>query len=476
MTAQEAREPLAPTAEADTDAQARSADIAARIDRIPAGRFHLRLVGVIGSGTFFDGFDAVSLAVVLTAVMGTFGLGFSTAGLIVSAGFAGQFVGALVVGALSDRIGRRRAFVIALAVFGGMSLACALAWSEGSLLMFRALQGLGLGAEVPIAATLLNEYLGRRSRGRVAVLYQTLFPWGLFVAPLVALAAITTFGPHTGWRVLLAVGCLPLLLAVLAWFVLPESARWLASQGRYAEADAYVSRMEREALERGVVLEAPVPVAGVRMSKPRLAELFGPEYRGRTAMLAVLWFSASFVVWGYSTWLPSMYVAVGGLPQSSALVLTVILGAVTLCSTYFMAWIIDRVGRRPLLATAFGIAMLGGLFGSVTTGALGFTGWPVLFATGVILALGITAPSVALYLYTGELYPTRMRGWATSSLSSMSRLASIISPFVFGYFLDGHGGASAVFGVMAAFGALGAAVVAWRGIETRRRPLEELAR
>jgi putative MFS transporter len=456
-----------------------SAAIAARIDRVPTGPFHYRLASILGGGTFFDAFDALSIAVLLTLVIKTFGIGFSEAGLIVSAGYAGQWVGALIVGALADRIGRRPAVVLSLVVFGVLALACAVAWSHSSLLVFRALQGLGLGAEVPIATTLLNEYLGKRNRGRISVIYQSTFTWGIFVAPLVALLSTSVFGPELGWRVLLGIGALPLLIAVWAWFALPESARWLATSGRTDEADALVSRMEDEARARGHVLDEPLPVpvppAPGAAGKFRLGELLAPPYRRRTLGLATIWFTSFFVVYGYLTWLPTIYVSVGQLPASSSLVLTVVLGATQLVIVYAAAWLIDRVGRRPLLLTAFGFAVVGGLFGAIMVGLLGYTSWPVLFTAGIIIAIGMSISSASLFLYTSELYPTRMRGWATSANSGLARAASILSPLIFGFMLSGHGGPGAIFAAMAVAAVLSLIAMALSGVETRNRSLEELS-
>src|SRR4051794_2382024 len=296
------------------------AQIAARIDRVPTGRFHRRLVAVVGGGTFFDGFDAISLAVVLPLVVATFGIDFSQAGLIVSAGYLGQFVGALVIGALSDRLGRRTAFVLSLVVFGALALACAVAWSASSLMVFRLLQGLGLGAEVPIAATLVNEYLGRRSRGRFSVVYQSLFTWGLFFAPLVALLMTPHMAPEAVWRTLLGLGALPLVIAVIAWFALPESARWLADKGRVEEAERLVARLEDDARATGSTLE-PVPAmtTTVQQRPMRLRELFEAPYGSRTLVLGTLWFCTFFVTYGFTVWLPSLYVSVGGLQPSRSL-------------------------------------------------------------------------------------------------------------------------------------------------------------
>jgi putative MFS transporter len=449
--------------------------VAARIDRIPMVPFHRHMGRTLGLGTFFDGFDAISVAVVLAVIVQVFGIDFSTAGLIISAGYVGQLLGALGVGALSDRIGRRRAFVLSLVVFGALSLASAFAWSATSLMVFRLLQGIGLGGEVPVAGALLSEYLGVRNRGRASVVYQTAFMmWGFFFAPLVALASITTFGAQDGWRVLFAIGALPLLLAAYAWFRLPESARWLAQQGRGAEADALVTRMEQQARAAGHELVAPVP-AQASAGRLRTGEIFAPAYRRRTAMLAAVWFTAFFVTYGYTVWLPTLYVSVGGLPPTSSLALTVVLGAVTLAMVYANAYLVETVGRKPLLTTGFAVMATGALLAAVLTGPLGARTWQTLFGCALVLAVGATLVTGSLYFYTAELFPTRMRGWATSACSSMNRLASVLSPILVGALLDGAGGVGAVFGCFAVAALVGAVVMGTVGIETRGRSLEDIS-
>ncbi|MGD8165931.1 MFS transporter [Herbiconiux sp. P16] len=454
-----------------------AADIPARIERVPVGRFHFRLASIVGTGTFFDGFDAISVAVVLPAIVAAFGISFAEAGLIISAGYLGQFIGALVIGALSDRFGRKKAFIISLTLFGLLSLACAFAWSSTSLMVFRLIQGLGLGAEVPVAGTLISEYLGRKSRGKFAVVYQSLFTWGLFFAPLVALLLTTTMGPEIAWRVLLGIGVLPLIVAVWAVFALPESARWLAGKGRLPEAEALVSQLEREATAHGHTLAPLEPTTTPDTShRFRMSEIFRGQYGRRTILLAILWFTTFFVTYGFSVWLPTMYVAIGGLPQQNSLILTVILGAIQIAMAYVVASFVDRLGRKPTFIIGFAVATLGGLFGVVNIVLLGNTSWPILFVTGIILTIGIMLPTVTLYLYTAELYPTRMRGFATSSASSLSRVASIVSPFVFGFLLDGHGGAGAIFAILAGMAVVGLIAMSIGGIETRNRRLEEISR
>lgn len=459
-----------PTAAPLSDA----AGIAARIDRIPTGRFHVRLASKLALGTFFDGFDAISLAVVLSLVVATFKISFAEAGTIIAAGYLGQFIGAIVIGWLSERFGRKKTFVISLIVFSLLSIGCAFAWSATSLLVFRLLQGLGLGAEVPLAGTLINEYLGRKSRGRVAVLYQSAFSWGLFFAPLIALVFTSTLAPDIAWRVLLAVGFLPIIVAIWAAVALPESARWLATRGRHAEANAYVEQMEAEATARGVVLDPPQVLPTQEHKKFRPAELFSGIYGKRTLTLGLLWFTGYFVVYGYSVWLPSLYVQVGGLAASSSVLLTILIGLIVIAMNYVTAWLVERIGRKKTLVIGFSIAAFGGLYGLFCVGVLGNTSWPILFSTGCLIALGITVPAGALYFYTGELYPTRMRGFATSSASSLARLASVVSPFIIGPLLD-TGGAATIFGVLGGVALLGTIVVAVAGVETRNRSLEEIS-
>jgi putative MFS transporter len=432
------------------------------------------LASIVGAGTFFDGFDAIGIAVVLPAVVAAFRISFSEAATIISAGYAGQFIGALIIGALSDRFGRRRAFALSLIIFGSLALASAFAWSATSMLVFRLIQGLGLGAEVPVAGTLINEFLGRRSRGRISAIYQALFAWGLFLAPLVALLLSSTLGPELGWRVLLGVGALPILVAMWAWVALPESPRWLAQKGNITEAAGIVTGMEASARQHGHVLTEPTPTT-VAIAPFRAGEMFSGQYGRRTMVLAILWFTTYFVVYGYSVWAPTLYVTVGRLPRNSSLALTAILGAVQVVSAYLVAWLVERIGRKPSLLFGFGFATIGGLFGVVNIMFLGDTAWQILFATCLMIAFGIVFPTVILYSYTAELYPTRMRGFASSSASSMARLASIFSPFLVGYLLDGHGGVGEIFAFLGGATVIGFVTMLVGGIETRNRPLEEIS-
>jgi putative MFS transporter len=449
--------------------------IVARLERLSFLPYHLRIAMILGVGTFFDAFDSLAIAVALTVIVTTFKINFVTAGLLISGGYLGQFIGALAFGWAGERYGRKPAFVAALAVFGLFSLLAAYASNFQNLLAMRIVQGLGLGAEVPLAGALFNEFVRGATRGKVIIVYESAFVWGLFASPLIGLALFSGLGPEHGWRAVFLVGAIPLLVALVAWKYLPESPRWLASKGRLREATAIVEEMEAQARERGAEL-APMPaVPPVPVRQTRFGEMFSPEYWKRTVLIWTHWFTAYFAVYGYSVWLPLLYVRLGGLPPSRALALTIVPGLVQLILSYVVSFTIDDVGRKPWFIGGYAGAFVGTIVGFVAVAVYHNHTWPVLFAAGLLMAAGCSISAIGVYLYTPELYPTRMRAWATSTGSAANRIASVIAPAVVGAMLTtalGIGGVFIVFGLVILIGLI---VMAVLGIETRHRLLEELA-
>jgi Nitrate/nitrite transporter len=205
-----------------------------------------------------------------------------------------------------------------------------------------------------------------------------------------------------------------------------------------------VSAFEKTARREGKVLAEPRPAAADVTRPTRLAEIFAPAYRKRTILNGTLWFTVYFVSYGYSVWLPSLYVSIGGLEVSQALYLTLVVGASQLVVVYAFALAVDRMGRRRLFLAGFAVALAGAILGVVMV-ASGATGWPTLFAAGLLLAIGSYVPAAGLYLYIPELYPTRIRAWGTAAGSSMNRIASVIAPTVVGALLAGGLGLGSVF-------------------------------
>jgi putative MFS transporter len=448
-------------------------DIIARLERVPFSRFHMHVASILAVGTFFDAFDAICVGVALTVIFTSLHIGFMNAGLLISSGFVGQFIGAWLFGFLSERYGRKIAFVSALLFFGVLSVAIAFAWNLESLIVLRVIQGIGLGGEVPVAAALFNELLRAEKRGRITAIYQSIFQWGAMLTPIIGIVFFQLFGQDVGWRMMFLFGGVPLLVAIYAWFALPESPRWLVDHGRYDEADGILRKIEAQ--PRRQMLEAPQPKPQPELKKTRIAELFSGIYLRRTVMLWVLWASCYFVAYGISIWLPTLYVSIGGLPVNYALALSIMTWTVNLATMYVMAFLLDIVGRKPILVVGLATIAFGGFFGAAAVTWFHATGWGILFAVNIFLSIGTALTTALAVNYTAELYPTRMRGLGVSTGSSMSRLASIFAPALVGALLAAQLGIQSVFAMFGIVGLIGMIVVATMGIETKQRSLEELS-
>ena len=449
-----------------TDVAAHSSvdGIVARIERLPTSWWQIKTRIIVGTATFFDAFDALAIASVLPVIAPLWKLAPQQIGWLISAGFLGQLLGALVFGWVAERHGRITAMVWSIALFSVMSLVCALAWDYNSLLAFRTMQGIGLGGEVPVAAVFISELARAQGRGRFVLLYELVFPVGLVAASLAGLWVV----PHLGWPYMFAIGALPGFLALVLRRLLPESPRWLAVRGRLAQAEAAMAQIESETRKAtGEPLPAPKPVVSTLDKPASLTDLFGPFYLRRTLVVWVIWFCAYFVNYGLSIWLPTVYRTVFKLPLDQSLRYGLITQAVGLIGTLICALAIDHVGRRPWFALSFvGAAAALAVLASTTTP----TAQQVLTYM-TIAYFFVSSINIGAYLYTPELYPTRVRALGVGTATAWLRLASIIGPIVVGMMIGS--GLATVFVTFAAVAGIAAVITGLFAVETKGRVLEE---
>jgi len=391
-----------------------------------------------------------------------------------------------VFGALAERYGRIRSVAGATALMSVMSIACALAGNFGTLLMLRLIQGIGVGGEMPVAATYINELSKARGRGRFFLLYELIFPIGLMTTGQIGAVLV----PTLGWQVMFLIGGIPGLLVTVLLLRLPESPRWLISKGRLADADAVVREIEASALgtgdrgsgigdpgsgirdsgfESGTATGAILPAPASGPVRSRASELFAGPYRARTLVVWALWASAYFITNGLNNWMPTLYSSVYHLSLPAALRAGTFNNVAQVAILIVCAFAIDSVGRKrwTLLGFVAGAALLAmlGTFAAHSVSAV---------IALVTLSYGIVGSvNAVLYLYTPEIYPTRMRALGTGAATCWLRLASAAGPVFVGY-LVGARGTGAVFLMFAAAGLIGA-VGALGMLETRNRRLEELA-
>ncbi|MFF2345897.1 MFS transporter [Pseudarthrobacter sp. NPDC058119] len=445
-----------------------NAELVARLERLPLTRRLTLIRVVIGSATFFDAYTVLAIAFAMPQLSTEWHLNAGEIGMILSAGYVGQIFGSLFFGQLAERIGRLPVLLITILLFVSMDVACLFAWGATSMIIFRFLQGIGTGGEVPVASAYINEFVGAKKRGRFFLLYEVIFPVGLMFAGIAGYFLV----PVVGWKAMFIVGIIPALLTIPMRWLMPESPRWLASRGHIHKAETVVAMLEKEARKAGHTLSDPVvrPVDPKATARTSWRELFSGIYKKRTFMIWMLWICVYMVNNGLITWLPTLYKQTFNLPLQTSLAYGWVTSAVGVVASIVCALLIDRVGRKRWYSWAF-LAATVPLVVLTALGAVSAT-QVVVFAS-IAYAI-LQTISFSLYLYSAELYPTRLRAIGTGFGSAWLRAGSAIGPILVGYIVDNYG-ISFVFTVFAAVALIGGLITIFFAIETKGRVLEELS-
>lgn len=464
--------------------------VAQRLDRLPLGPFHRRIVMLSGLGWAFDAMDVGLISFAIVTIAKEWGLSPDQRGLVVSIGFAGMFLGALFSGMLADRFGRKPIFQITLLIYSIATGLSGLAWGLGALLLFRFLVGLGLGGELPVASTLVSELSPAGLRGRLIVILESFWAYGWILAAIIGFFVVPN--PDLGWRWAFFIGAIPAIYIGVLRRALPESPRWLENTGRLRAAEQVVASIERQT---GVAepVRSTAPASEAQVKRPfgeRFAELWSGQYLRRTTMLWVLWFGITFAYYGVFTWLPTLLVA-RGFNLNGAFLNVLIITLAQVPGYFSAAWLVERWGRKPtlvvylagsalsawLLGNADSPAMLSGV-GSFLS-AVGLS-WDVrtvaILLAGSLLSFFNLGAWGVVYTYTPEQYPTAVRGTGAGSAAAFGRLGAIIGPYLVPWLLGSAGWSQdTIFVMFMVTFAITALTVALLGHETRGRALEELA-
>lgn len=456
-----------PTSAVIPKEQQAAAMLVARMERLHISSWHVKAGVAMGLATFFDAFGTLTIGYVLPVLAGLWKLTPQNIGFLISSAFVGQILGGLYFGWLAERIGRVRSATYAVAVYGITSLACAFSWSFASLLVLRTVQGIGLGGEVPVGATYINEISRAKGRGRFFLLYELIFPTGLTGAAVLGFWLV----PQYGWRSMFVIGGVAGLLAMFVLQRLSESPRWLMTKSRFDEADRIVSEMEQAASRGGRSLAPPDPTAAVPQPAgvTSWTGLFHGIYLKRTLVVWALAIFTYFVSYGFNTWLPTIYRSYYHLNVPTALFYGLLTNLVGLVGAFLCAMLVDRLGRRISYISAFVLACLPLL----VLWRLGARTPREVFALSSLSFLFISANSMLFYLYAPEIYPTRLRSLGTGTASCWVRISSAVGPSLVGFTLADSGvpGVFLLFGVLSLLGA----AFAFGATETTNRRLEEIS-
>lgn len=414
---------------------------AQRLDRLPFSRLHTRLVVGSGIGWALDAMDVGLISFVMAALAKQWQLSADTLSWIGSIGFVGMAIGASLGGLLADRIGRRQVFALTLLVYGIATGASALVGSVAALIALRFVVGLGLGAELPVASTLVSEFAPRAIRGRVVVALEAFWAVGWILAALIGYFVIPSSAD--GWRWALLVGVVPTAYAAAVRFGLPESVRFLERKGRIDDAERSVRAFEQAS---GV---APVSSPAAPPRVVGTESIWSRTLRRRTAALWLVWFCINLSYYGAFIWIPTLLVG-RGFPLVRSFEFTLYITLAQLPGYAVAAILVEKWGRRPTLAS-----FLAGSAGAAAFFGFATAEWQIL-AAGMALSFFNLGAWGALYAVGPELYPTSVRGTGTGAAAAFGRIASIIAPLSVPPLL-GLGGSPVVFGVFGAAFLVGAA-------------------
>ncbi|MGO2518643.1 MAG: MFS transporter [Microbacterium sp.] len=447
-----------------TDNVPSRSSLAARLDHLPFSRRHMRLLTGSGLGWALDAMDVGLISFILAALAQQWDLSKMESGWIASVGFIGMALGASLGGLLADRFGRRQVFAITLLIYGLATGASALAGGIAILLVLRFFVGLGLGAELPVASTYVSEFAPARMRGRLIVILEAFWAVGWTAAALIGYFVIPL--SDDGWRWAFALGAIPAAYALVVRWGLPESARWLASRGRIAEAEHIVAKFEADAdvVSQPTISKGTPPSVIAGTTGARLATLWYPEFRLRTISIWIVWFCVNFAYYGAFIWIPSILLD-AGYDLVSSFGFTLVITLAQLPGYAVAAWLIEVWGRRATLSVFLvGSAVSAVFFGSASGDA-------AIIGSGMALSFFNLGAWGALYAVTPEIYPTSLRGTGAGWAAAVGRIASIAAPLLVPVLLLA-GGAPLLFVIFAAFFIV-AAVAAWGVGDHRGQALDE---
>jgi MFS transporter, putative metabolite:H+ symporter len=474
--------------------------IAERIERLPLGGFHRRFIGLVSLGNFFDLYDIFIVAYIGAALQQSGFLSLRQFTFFVAAGFLGMFVGTVVFGMGSDRMGRRSAFILLLLIYSVFTFADAFAPTAAWLIALRFFAGVGIGAEIVVIDTYVTEVVPSYARGRYVAITQVAGFCAVPVAAVLSRLLVPTHWLMSGWRWVMVIGASG---ALLTWWFrrrLPESPRWLESRGRVAEADVIMVGLEHELLARGGksgewpfakgAQDKRVPSSerkdeadssltpGMTKIQNGMAntneqgqtgsfgELWKPPYLSRTVMLVIFQALQTIGFYGFANWAPT-FLLKRGVSLLHSLEYTMLIAIVSPIGPLLGAMTSDRFERKwTIVVLALLVAVLGLGFGNsaVPVAVVGF---------GALLTLANYWFSAAFHAYQAELFPTRLRGTGVGFTYSWSRLSAAFSSVLIGAVLVR--GVPAVFAMLAGAMGLVAAVVAVMGPRTNKMVLEEVS-
>ncbi|MFJ4153573.1 MFS transporter [Pseudomonas sp. NPDC089752] len=432
------------------------------VEDAPLNAFHRKLTVYSAGGPFLDGYVLSIIGVAMLQITNALQLSAFWEGLIAASALIGVFLGGFLGGWFTDKYGRKVLYLVDLIAIVGFSVAQFWVESAWALFAWRLLIGIAVGADYPIATSLLAEFLPRKQRGPLLAAMVLMWFAGAAVAYLVG-ELLLRVGGEEGWRWVLASALVPGALFLIARSGTPESPRWLLSKGRTAEADAVIKKVYGPDYS---IADLPEPANQKPVS---VWSLFHSGYGKRMAFVTLFWTCAIVPLFAIYAFAPKVLLALkltGDWAAYGSIAITFLFTLGCLLATK----LINRLGRRKMLIHSFlwsglSLVLLGVFPDASPTTVL------VLFGAYAVL---IGGAQVLEYVYPNELFPTEIRASAVGLATSLSRIGAAVGTYLVPISLAAYGVANTMFAaaIISLFGAL---ISWWLAPETSQLDLQQAA-
>jgi MFS family permease len=451
----------------------RPAEIGERLDRLPWTRFHTRVTLALGIGWLLDAFEVNVIGSVLGVLKALWRLTDTEASALVAIWLMGIMVGALAFGYLADRYGRRRLFILTLLLYSTFTVISAISPGYWFFLVFRFLTAIGVGAEYSAINAAIGELIPARFRGRANAGVMNFWPLGAILAALLTLFFINLLPPSVGWRFAFGLGAVMAVFTIWVRRILPESPRWLFTQGRREEATALMEQIEARQARFDSLAE---PAEKAHTAAPgffRQLLMLLRDHPWRLALGSLLDFTEAAGYYGIFAFLPLIVLPRVHIPENQVPWFFLIGNVGAAAGGALVAALLDKAGRKITVTFFYAAAAAAMLWMGAATidGSAG-----AVMAAFIVVNFCATGSWVSAYPTFSEIFPTALRSTGIGFSVAFGRMGAAIAPLLL-VLTAHHVSVMASFGLLAGFYALGALVmvpwIIW-GPEGRGKALEAL--